>query len=82
MLSFFLIITTPAVRDDSIILLFGPLFLDNLVTTTWVLQEGEVGIANRLVKALGRQLMTAHYILSAARNWTGPSGMLDGKKEE
>jgi len=66
----FLMIATPAVTDDSIILVFGPLFRDNCVTPRWVLEEGELGIANRL-RALGRQTMTARYIVSAATNWNG-----------
>ncbi len=67
----FLMIATPAVTDDSIILVFGPLFQDNhAVTPGWVLQEGELGIAARL-QALRRQLMTARYFYSAAKNWTG-----------
>jgi endonuclease III len=66
----FLMIATPAVTDDSIIQVFGPLFLENNVTPAWVLQEGEDGIANRL-RALGRQTMTARYIVAAARNWSG-----------
>jgi endonuclease III len=66
----FLMIATPAVTDDSIILVFGPLFRDYHVTPGWVLEEGESGIADRL-RALGRQTMTARYIYSAAQNWTG-----------
>jgi endonuclease III len=66
----FLMIATPAVTDDSIILVFGPLFRDYHVTPGWVLEEGESGIADRL-RALGRQTMTARYIYSAAKNWTG-----------
>jgi endonuclease III len=66
----FLMMATPAVTDDSIILVFGPLFRDYHVTPGWVLEEGESGIADRL-RALGRQTMTARYIYSAAKNWTG-----------
>jgi hypothetical protein len=63
-------IATPAVTDDSIIQVFGPLFRDNQVTPDWVIAEGESGIAKRL-QALGRQSMTARYICSAAENWKG-----------
>jgi endonuclease III len=63
-------IATPAVTDDSIIQVFGPLFLENNVTPVWDLEEGEDGIANWL-RALGRQTMTAWYIVAAARNWGG-----------
>ena len=66
----FLMIATPAVTDDSIIQVFGPLFKDNHVTPRWVLDQGESSIATRL-RALGRQTMTARYILSAAENWSG-----------
>jgi endonuclease III len=66
----FLMIATPAVTDDSIILVFGPLFRDHHVTPQWVLDEGEAGAAFRL-RALGRQTMTAWYVYSAAKNWTG-----------
>jgi endonuclease III len=66
----FLMIATPAVTDESIIQVFGPLFRDNHVTPAWVLTEGEAGIATRL-NALGRQSMTAKYVVSAAENWTG-----------
>jgi hypothetical protein len=43
-----LMIATPAVTDDSIILVFGPLFRDHHVTPQWVLDEGEAGVAFRL----------------------------------
>jgi endonuclease III len=66
----FLMIATPAVTDDSIILVFGPLFRDHHVTPHWVLNEGESGIAFCL-RALGRQTMTAVYVHSAAKNWKG-----------
>jgi hypothetical protein len=61
----FLMIATPAVTDDSIIQVFGPLFLHNNVTPAWVLREGEDGITNWL-RAFGRQTMTARYIVTAA----------------
>jgi hypothetical protein len=66
----FLMIATPAVTDDSIILFFGLLFRGHHVTPQWVLNEGELGIAFRL-RALGRQTMTAGYVHSAAKNWKG-----------
>jgi hypothetical protein len=62
-------IATPGVTNDSIIQVFGPLFLENNVTLAWLLEEGEDGIANWL-RALGRQTMTARYIVAAARNWS------------
>ena len=66
----FLMIATPAVTDDSIIQVFGPLFRDNHVTPKWVIDEGESAIASRL-RPLGRQSMSARYIVSAATNWKG-----------
>jgi endonuclease III len=66
----FFMIATPAVTGESTIQVSGPLFLENNVTPDWVLEKGEDGIANRL-RALGRQTMTARYIVSAARNWSG-----------
>ncbi len=51
--------------DDSIIQVFGPLFLHNNVTPAWVLKEGEDGITNGL-RAFGQQTMTACYIITAA----------------
>jgi hypothetical protein len=66
----FLMIATPAMTNDSIIQVFGPIFLENNVIPAWVLEEGEGGIANWL-RALGRQNMTARYIVAAARNWSG-----------
>jgi endonuclease III len=66
----FLMIATPAVTDDSVILVFGPLFRDHHITPQWVLNEGESGIAFRL-QALGRQTMTARYVHSAPKYWKG-----------
>jgi hypothetical protein len=43
----FLMMATPAVTDDSIIQISGPLFLENNVTPAWVLQEGEDGIVGQ-----------------------------------
>jgi hypothetical protein len=68
--SLLLMTVTPVITDDSIILVFVPFFQGIHVRSTWVLEEGELGIVNRL-QALDRQLMTAHYILSATRNWKG-----------
>jgi endonuclease III len=54
--------------NESIIQVLGHLFLQNNITSAWLLEQGEDGIANCL-KALGQQTMAAWYIVAAARNW-------------
>jgi endonuclease III len=66
----FLMVATPNTPDDKIIEVFGPLFANNFVTDEWVLQKGIEGISDVLT-VLGRQHMTAKYIVSIAEQWKG-----------
>jgi endonuclease III len=68
----FLMIATPNTPDGKIIEVFGPLFQNNYVTAKWVLEVGEEGIA-KFLRVLGRQNMTAKYIINISENWIGLS---------
>jgi endonuclease III len=68
----FLMIATPNTPDEKIIEVFRPLFKNNYVTAEWVLQMGVEGISKSL-RVLGRQHMTAKYIVNISENWEGLS---------
>jgi endonuclease III len=65
-------VATPNTPDEKIIEVFEPIMKNNLVTPQWVLEQGVDGIANAL-RVLGRQNMTAKYIVAIADNWKGLS---------
>jgi hypothetical protein len=66
----FLMVATPNTPNDKIIELFGPLFANNFVTNKWVLDKEIQGISDALT-VLGRQYITAKYIVSIAEQWKG-----------
>jgi len=66
----FLMVATPNTPDEKIIEVFGPLFANNYVTEDWVIEKGILGISEALT-ALGRQHMTAKYIVTIAEQWKG-----------
>ena len=61
-----LMIATPAVPDSKIIEVFGPLFKQNYVTEQWTINMGKQKLQS-ILKPLGRQNMSADYILEAAQ---------------
>ncbi len=66
----FLMVATPNTPDEKIIEVFGPLFANHYVTEDWVIDKGVSGISEALT-ALGRQHMTAKYIVTIAEQWKG-----------
>ncbi len=68
----FLMVATPNTPDEKIIEVFDPIMKQNYVTPEWVLEKGVEGIADAL-RVLGRQNMTAKYIVGIAEKWTGLS---------
>ena len=61
-----LMIATPAVPDTKIIEVFQALFKNDYVTEEWTINQGKQKL-QAILKPLGRQNMSAEYILEAAK---------------